>query len=55
MDTVAEGVETIEQLSELRRMGCLFAQGYLLGRPKCSDEGAAGLSLLAPDRLISLS
>jgi diguanylate cyclase (GGDEF)-like protein len=30
---VAEGVETEEQLSELRAAGCRVFQGYLLGRP----------------------
>ncbi len=30
---VAEGVETPEQLSVLRRLGIGAAQGYLLGRP----------------------
>jgi diguanylate cyclase (GGDEF)-like protein/PAS domain S-box-containing protein len=29
----AEGVETLEQLAELRRLGCDTACGYLLGRP----------------------
>jgi EAL domain-containing protein (putative c-di-GMP-specific phosphodiesterase class I) len=33
MDVVAEGVETPGQLAELRRLGCRFLQGYLLGRP----------------------
>ena len=31
---VAEGVETTEQLTELRRAGCRLFQGYLLGRPE---------------------
>ena len=43
MRAVAEGVETVEQLAELRRLGCDQAQGYLLGRPM-SD--AALLELL---------
>ncbi|HEV7721689.1 MAG TPA: EAL domain-containing protein [Iamia sp.] len=30
---VAEGVETEEQLEELRRLGCTHVQGYLLARP----------------------
>ncbi|WP_100497777.1 EAL domain-containing protein [Geodermatophilus chilensis] len=33
MDVVAEGVETPGQLAALRRLGCRFLQGYLLGRP----------------------
>ena len=33
MSVTAEGVETREQLEELRTLGVNFAQGYLLGRP----------------------
>jgi EAL domain-containing protein (putative c-di-GMP-specific phosphodiesterase class I) len=35
---VAEGVETTDQLDQLRRLGCPFAQGYHLGRPVTADE-----------------
>jgi diguanylate cyclase (GGDEF)-like protein len=34
LDVVAEGVETIEQLAELRRHGCSLVQGYLFARPQ---------------------
>jgi diguanylate cyclase len=33
MSTVAEGVETAEQLDRMRGLGCDSVQGYLLGRP----------------------
>ncbi len=35
---VAEGVETPGELKALRRMGCDFAQGYLLARPMNKTE-----------------
>jgi len=31
--TIAEGIETQEQLTSLRALGCNLGQGYLLGRP----------------------
>jgi diguanylate cyclase (GGDEF)-like protein/PAS domain S-box-containing protein len=33
VEVVAEGVETEEQLAELKRLGCHRAQGFLLARP----------------------
>jgi predicted signal transduction protein with EAL and GGDEF domain len=33
LKTVAEGVETAEQLEILRELGCGTIQGYLIGRP----------------------
>jgi diguanylate cyclase (GGDEF)-like protein/PAS domain S-box-containing protein len=47
MVTVAEGVETPEQLEHLRDLGCPLVQGYYLGRPAtCANiEGAVRRSL----------
>ena len=33
METVAEGIETVEQLAKLKQLGCNYGQGYLLSRP----------------------
>ncbi len=38
MDTTAEGVETEEQLNELKNLTCRFGQGYLLSRPVDSSS-----------------
>lgn len=36
-EIVVEGIETEEQLLALRRLGCRYAQGYLIGRPRSLD------------------
>ncbi|ACB53636.1 putative two-component response regulator [Crocosphaera subtropica ATCC 51142] len=33
MDVVAEGIETTEQLEQLRKLGCHFGQGFLFAKP----------------------
>ena len=33
METIAEGIETGEQLNELRSLACSFGQGFLLSKP----------------------
>jgi len=38
LTTVAEGVETEQQLDALIELGCDAAQGYLLGRPLTVDQ-----------------
>ena len=40
IDAVAEGVETAEQLAQLRELGCRYGQGYLFSKPL--DSEAAG-------------
>jgi diguanylate cyclase (GGDEF)-like protein/PAS domain S-box-containing protein len=36
--TTAEGVETPEQLEQVRAQGCIEVQGYLFSRPRPADE-----------------
>jgi len=38
LGVVAEGVETVEQLLELRRMGARLAQGFLWSKPLPPQE-----------------
>jgi EAL domain-containing protein (putative c-di-GMP-specific phosphodiesterase class I) len=33
LDVTAEGIETPEQLAQLRELGCEFGQGYLFSKP----------------------
>ncbi|MBB5055425.1 diguanylate cyclase (GGDEF)-like protein [Granulicella aggregans] len=45
MRTIAEGVETAEELACVRDLGCDFVQGYLLSRPLAPEAVSALLSL----------
>jgi EAL domain-containing protein (putative c-di-GMP-specific phosphodiesterase class I) len=38
LEVIAEGVETEEQLSLLRRLGCRYVQGFLFSKPVKSEE-----------------
>jgi diguanylate cyclase (GGDEF)-like protein len=44
LQVIAEAVETAEQLSDLRRMGCDVAQGYYFNRPLHPDQIAVLLA-----------
>ena len=33
MNVIAEGIETTQQLDQLRNLDCHFSQGYLFSRP----------------------
>ena len=48
--TVAEGVETQEQLDVLRVLGCTLGQGYLFSRPVAASEFALLLDRPLLDR-----
>jgi predicted signal transduction protein with EAL and GGDEF domain len=48
LTTVAEGIEELETLDELRRLGCQQAQGYLLCRPVPAAELRAFIAARAP-------
>jgi diguanylate cyclase (GGDEF)-like protein len=41
MDTTAEGAETIEELSLIRRLGCSQVQGFIFARPMAAEEALA--------------
>lgn len=38
MEVIAEGVETPEQLAQLRAIGCGYAQGFLFSRPRSAES-----------------
>lgn len=45
---VAEGIETAEQLTTLRKLGVHMGQGYLLSRPLKAEQATELLTLLTP-------
>jgi EAL domain-containing protein (putative c-di-GMP-specific phosphodiesterase class I) len=46
---IAEGVETPETAAELRKMGCVYGQGFGLGRPMAAAELPGWIAARSPD------
>jgi diguanylate cyclase (GGDEF)-like protein len=44
MRTIAEGVETAQQLDQVARLGCTFAQGFHIAHPMPAEELSAWLA-----------
>ena len=44
MEVVAEGVETLSQLSQLRKLKCQYGQGYLFSRPVDAESVSLWIS-----------
>jgi EAL domain-containing protein (putative c-di-GMP-specific phosphodiesterase class I) len=41
MKVIAEGIETVEQITKLKQLGCEYGQGYFISAPM--DANAAAL------------
>jgi diguanylate cyclase (GGDEF)-like protein len=55
MAVLAEGVETLDQLAHVRRLGCGSVQGFLFSRPVAADEIprlAAGPMIAGPEPVL---
>lgn len=48
LEVVAEGVETLDQASHLRRLHCNAMQGYLVSRPLPAEQMTAFMQAFAP-------
>jgi diguanylate cyclase (GGDEF)-like protein len=55
MMTIAEGVETQEQVNELRALGCTEVQGYFFGRPRPASEVSAVLDRFKQEPMAPLT
>ena len=43
IDTIGEGVETLQQRQLLSELGCAYGQGFLFGRPRAEETESAAL------------
>ena len=53
LKTVAEGVETAEQLQMLHELGCVYGQGFYFSRPVAADRCRALLEQLGENRQLT--
>ena len=54
MSVIAEGIETVEQLEQLKRMGCNYGQGFLISKPMLAADSAAYLDKLPEPQFVSV-
>ena len=54
LETVGEGIETVEQLGELRTMGCHIGQGYHLARPMAAEAATLFVQAAAREHVAPL-
>lgn len=55
MESIAEGIETIEQADAVMRAGCTTGQGYYFGRPHSADAHTAAATHVASTRSANLT
>ena len=53
LDTVAEGIEKVQQVDGLRALGCRYGQGYFFARPVSAEDMDRLLPLMASGALVS--
>lgn len=54
-EVVAEGVETVEQLDLVQRLGCCLVQGYYFAKPMPDDDFQAWREANYPDAAVSVT
>lgn len=48
METLTEGVETLEQMTQLKQIGCHMFQGYYFSRPIPVEEFESKFCMIKP-------
>jgi EAL domain-containing protein (putative c-di-GMP-specific phosphodiesterase class I) len=53
LEAIVEGIETAEQLAEVRRLGCRFGQGFFIARPMPAADVRSFLAKSESERAAS--